>query len=81
MHAVGVELKCVAFTEENVCVAAENYLIETLALCQSGALTQDVYYHLNYLRVVVMFYVVTPTLCIFFLFVAYTRRMKSYSIC
>ncbi|KAG5406495.1 hypothetical protein IGI04_012614 [Brassica rapa subsp. trilocularis] len=39
------------------------------------------YYHLNYLRVVVMFYVVTPTLCIFFLFVAYTGRMKSHSIC
>lgn len=37
-----MELKCVAFTEENVCVAAENYLLETLALCQAGALTQDV---------------------------------------
>jgi len=42
MHAVGMELKSVAFTEENVCVAAENYLIETLALCQAGELTLDV---------------------------------------
>ena len=37
-----MELKCVFFTEENVCVVAENYLIETLALCQAEALTQDV---------------------------------------
>mgnify|MGYP003365698091 CR=1 FL=1 len=37
-----MELKCMAFTEENVYVAAEYYLIETLALCQAGALTQDV---------------------------------------
>ena len=37
-----MELKCMAFTEKNICVAAENYLIETLALCQAGALTHDV---------------------------------------